>query len=323
MPKKFSGLYLVILLLAGFIVISRPASAALSCTSTATNVNFGAIDVSQNITFDTTSTVTSVCTGGTAAGNVLMCIRFGDGGGGFDPSGTPRYMKKGASALNFNLYSDTGRTTRWGNGGVLGTIGQFNIILNGAGSGSGTKTVYGRVSAGQQTAPDGNYSSAFSAAHVLANYGYTSQGDCTGGLPFAVGEPTFNVLATNTTTCTVSATTHNFGTVTSLASNVDGTSTVTATCSSTTPYNILLGVGTGTGATVAARKMTSGANTITYSLYSNVARSTVWGNNIGTNTVSANGTGFGQPYTVYGRVPTQSTPPPGTYTDTVVVTVNF
>jgi spore coat protein U-like protein len=323
MPKKFISYCLAIFVLAAIIVAPRPALAALSCTSTMTNVNFGAINVSQNVTFATTATITSNCTGGTASGSVLMCIRFGDGGGGFAASGAPRYMKNGSNALNFNLYQDAAYATRWGNGGVLGTIGSFIITLNGSGNGSGTKTAYGLVDAGQQTVPDGNYSSLFNAVHVLANYGYTSQGDCTGGLPFAVGEPTFNAVATNTTTCTVSANTHNFGSATSLASNVDTTSTVTATCSSTTPYNIGLGAGTGSGATVAARKMTSGANTITYTLYSNSGRTTVWGNTIGTNTVSAIGNGFGQNYTVYGRVPAQSTPPPGTYTDTVLVTVTF
>jgi spore coat protein U-like protein len=91
----------------------------------------------------------------------------------------------------------------------------------------------------------------------------------------------------------------------------------------TTPYNIGLDAGTGTGATVAARKMTNGANTITYSLYSDSGRTTVWGNTVGTNTVSATGNGASQTYTVYGRVPSQTTPAAATYTDTITVTVTY
>src|SRR3954447_24989016 len=76
---------------------------------------------------------------------------------------------------------------------------------------------------------------------------------------------TFAVQATITATCTInSASTLNFGTQAVLSANVDQTSTIQVTCSNTTPYNIGLDAGAGTGATVAARKLTSGSNTLNY-----------------------------------------------------------
>ena len=69
--------------------------------------------------------------------------------------------------------------------------------------------------------------------------------------------------------------------------------------------------------------MTSGANTVNYTLYSNSGRTTLWGNTVGTDTVAATGNGASQSYTVYGRVPTQAAPAPGTYTDTITVTVTY
>jgi spore coat protein U-like protein len=66
----------------------------------------------------------------------------------------------------------------------------------------------------------------------------------------------------------------------------------------------------------------SGAN-ITYGLYRDVARALAWGSTIGTNTTSGTGTGLTQTQTVYGRVPTQTTPKPGAYSDSVVVTVGY
>jgi spore coat protein U-like protein len=39
--------------------------------------------------------------------------------------------------------------------------------------------------------------------------------------------------------------------------------------------------------------------------------------------VSATGNGADQTFTIYGRVPAQTTPAPGTYTDTVTVTVTY
>lgn len=132
------------------------------------------------------------------------------------------------------------------------------------------------------------------------------------------------VQMTITASCTISsASTLNFGSSGVIAANVDQTSTVQVQCTNTTPYNIGLDAGTGSGATVAARKMTNGAATITYSLYSDSGRTTVWGSTIGTNTVSATGSGAAQSFTVYGRVPAQSTPAPAVYTDTVTVTVTY
>ena len=147
---------------------------------------------------------------------------------------------------------------------------------------------------------------------------------CPDSLYAATATTNFTVQMTITATCTVnSASALNFGTQGILATNVDQTSTIQVTCTNTTPYNIGLNVGTGTGATVAARKMTSGANTVNYTLYSNSGRTTVWGNTVGTDTVAATGNGAAQNYTVYGRVPPQAAPAPGTYTDTITVTVTY
>jgi spore coat protein U-like protein len=143
-------------------------------------------------------------------------------------------------------------------------------------------------------------------------------------LSAATATSTMTVQMTITATCTVnSATSLNFGTQGVLSTNVDQTSTIQVTCTNTTPYNIGLDAGTGTGATVATRKMTSGANTVNYTLYSNSGRTTVWGNTVGTDTQAATGNGSAQSYTVYGRVPSQAAPAPGTYSDTITITVTY
>jgi spore coat protein U domain-containing protein, fimbrial subunit CupE1/2/3/6 len=134
----------------------------------------------------------------------------------------------------------------------------------------------------------------------------------------------FTVQMTVTASCTInSASTLNFGSQGVLAANVDQTSTIQVQCTNTTPYNIGLNAGVGTGATVALRKLTNGANTLNYTLYSDSGRTTIWGNTVGTDTVAASGNGAAQSYTVYGRVPPQSTPAPAAYTDTITVTVTY
>jgi spore coat protein U domain-containing protein, fimbrial subunit CupE1/2/3/6 len=123
-------------------------------------------------------------------------------------------------------------------------------------------------------------------------------------------------------TCTISASTVNFGSQGLLGANVDQTVPIQVMCTKATPYSIGLDAGIGPGATVAARKMT-GAATVIYSLYSDSALSTVWGNTIGADTVAAIASGSRQNHTVYGRMLSQNAPALGTYTDMITVTVTY
>ena len=135
---------------------------------------------------------------------------------------------------------------------------------------------------------------------------------------------TFTVQMTITGSCPInSASTLNSGSKGVLTANVDQSSTIQVQCTNTTPYNIGLDAGTGSGATVTSRKMTSGGSTINYSLYSDSGRTSNWGNTVGTDTVASTGTGASQSFTVYGRVPPQTTPAPATYSDTIPVTVTY
>jgi spore coat protein U-like protein len=135
-----------------------------------------------------------------------------------------------------------------------------------------------------------------------------------------------SVSATVTANCTVSSSAVAFGNVNPLSgSDVDAAGGITVTCTSGTGWVAAAGVGSGTGATFASRKMTAGSNLLNYSLYTDSGRTTVWGDGTGsTATFSSTGTGVAQPVTVYGRVPTgQATVPPGSYADTVAVTVTY
>jgi spore coat protein U-like protein len=135
---------------------------------------------------------------------------------------------------------------------------------------------------------------------------------------------TFQTRVTIAATCAIGgATTLDFGTPSLLTANVDQTSTIQVTCTNTTPFNIGLDKGSN-GSSVTSRLMKGGGTeTIQYSLYSNSSRTTNWGNTVGTDTVASTGTGSSQSFTVYGRIPTQMTPSPDTYTDTITVTVTY
>ncbi|MGY4289602.1 spore coat protein U-like protein [Bradyrhizobium sp. LM2.7] len=135
----------------------------------------------------------------------------------------------------------------------------------------------------------------------------------------------FNVTITIQSNCVVqSATDLAFGSQGVITANIDAQSTISVQCTNTTPYTIGINVGNGAGATVASRKMTGpAAATVNYSVYRDAARTLVWGTTIGTDTIAGTGNGSTQPLTVYGRVPPQTTPAAGAYSDTLTVTVTY
>jgi spore coat protein U-like protein len=135
---------------------------------------------------------------------------------------------------------------------------------------------------------------------------------------------TFNVQVTIAGTCVLNgATILDFGTQGVLAANVDQTSTITTTCTNTTPYNIGLDKGVNGGSVTTRQMKAAGPALINYSLFRDAGRSLNWGETIGTDTVAATGNGSAQAFTVFGRIPPQVSPLPALYTDTITVTVTF
>jgi spore coat protein U-like protein len=141
----------------------------------------------------------------------------------------------------------------------------------------------------------------------------------------ATATTTFTSKVIVTAACAVTATNIDFGTTGLFTANIDMTSTINVTCTTTTPYVVGIGIGT-YGTAVAARKMKTAAAaipTVAYSLFRDTARTANWGLTAGTDTVAGVGTGLVQPLTVYGRVPVQAAVAPGTYTDTLSVTLTY
>jgi spore coat protein U-like protein len=136
---------------------------------------------------------------------------------------------------------------------------------------------------------------------------------------------TLDVSATVTSNCVIGTTALAFGSVdVTSGANVDGEGGISVTCTSGTAWTATADIGVGTGATMDSRKMMSGANLLDYSIYTDVARSTVWGDGAVTADITGTGTGVVQETAIYGRVPLgQSSLPAGAYTDTVTVTVTY
>jgi spore coat protein U-like protein len=307
----------------GVAVAAAPALAQ-SCSFSISNLNFGSINLTANTPFTSTATYSASCTG-TGNATVRTCPNIDVGSGG-STSGSPRFLLNGATQLNFNLYQDGSYTSVWGSN-LWGFAGSYasptiDVSLNGSGSGSASQTVYGQVWAGQQTLPAGLYSSSFSGTQASVAYAYSTIGTCaTIGSSHATSAP-FTVTATDATICSVNASALNFGSTGVLRSALDATTSITVTCTNAAPYAVALDGGLSGATNPAQRKMSQASQQITYGLYQDSARTQPWGDAAGT-TAAGTGSGLAQTFTIYGRVPSQGTPSPGTYADTVVVTVSY
>ncbi len=300
-------------LIAGAFLPSAPAHAQ-TCSVTFNNLAFATnMDVLPGASFDSASSIASSCTGITGSTRVQLCYALDNGT--YPTSGGWRQMGSGANRLRFQAYVDSGRTITWGTSGT----GLIQVLLRRT-SPSATTPYYGTVAGSQQTAVPAAYSTTMTVSVTGQTYTGATPPPC----PTTVlATFNFNVSGTVVSSCNATATNLTFNNTNFLTTNNDATSTVSVTCTNTTPYHVRLSGGNAAASDPTQRKMTLGANQITYGLYRDSGRSQGWGSTDGVNTDPGTGTASAISHTVYGRIPPQATPPPGTYSDTVIVTVSF
>ena len=124
-----------------------------SCTINAASLNFGntvagTTLVASNVNVATTVSVT--CTSGSPY-SVGM-------DNGANVSGSQRRMKNGSNFLNYNLYTDAGRTNAWITTGSPSSCTPASSCYLGTGSGSPQSVnIYGRVPSTGTAPPTGTY----------------------------------------------------------------------------------------------------------------------------------------------------------------------
>ena len=130
------------------LVVAAPVVAqVVSCSVSAPNVSFGSYDVfaGSQITSTTTISVTCTMTGSGGNADVAYAIALSPG---LSNTFVQRTMKSGANALGYNLYSNSTRTTVWGDGsGAAPKVSGTMTLTNAAKTHTDSPTVYGSVPA--------------------------------------------------------------------------------------------------------------------------------------------------------------------------------
>lgn len=130
--------------LAAFAALALPA-AGQACTVSASGVAFGNYDSITPAPDDGVGSVTLICHPNVHSAVVQL-------GAGLSGQYVPRRMRNGAATLDYNLYTSVARNVIWGNG----SGGTATVTLTGgtvtAGNRTLTRTIYGRIPAGQAVA---------------------------------------------------------------------------------------------------------------------------------------------------------------------------
>jgi spore coat protein U-like protein len=135
----------------------------------------------------------------------------------------------------------------------------------------------------------------------------------------------FKVTATVESSCEIkSASELAFGDYDPLATDAkEATNTIQITCSSGTAYSV--GLNGGNEGDVNARKMANGDDKLTYAIYLDSDKETVWGETEGTDTID--GTAESSSDTIdltgYGVLDSEQDVPAGDYEDTITAIVSY
>lgn len=315
---------LVIFIALALLPFSRPAVAAgnATCSVSASNVAFGSVNVLPGGAVTTTGSISLNCTNFGKSEVDIFCISIGAGS---SSTGSQRLLVSGANSATYDLYQDASYTTLWGSWQTGFDTAGMQVLFTSDANGNLVQSIpiYGKFFPNQNTLIPGAYSSSIAAATTGLYITFGKQGSfaCPTGGASATGS--FSVTASVTASCLITASNMGFGSVGLLNSAVNSTNVLQPQCTNSTPYSVGLNAGASALGSTSLRYMTGAAGAVSYRLYSNSNRTANWGNTSGTDTVASVGTGSAQSFTVYGQVPTQASPPPGTYSDTVTVSVNY
>ena len=89
-----------------------------------------------------------------------------------------------------------------------------------------------------------------------------------------------------------------------------------------TPTSITIQLNQGNASSYNPRQLRSGPDSLNYNLYLDAAGQFIWGDTTG-GTSAYTSTVLNGNVTIYGRIPARQNVKVGTYTDTIVVTINF
>jgi spore coat protein U-like protein len=139
---------------------------------------------------------------------------------------------------------------------------------------------------------------------------------------------TLNVTAYVEKECLVGTSSLAFGEYSYIYENktdaLNGSGTISLTCTSGAAPKVVLGVGTSGEGSSNQRQLSDGSShLLNYNLFSDSARETIWKSNTAAVASGLTGDGTAHTMNVYGTIPGAQNKPAGNYADAVPITISF
>lgn len=300
------------------------AARAETCSVSAPAPDFGSVNPIALTAVPTSATMTITCTWSavTLTPNVLVCLNLG--------GTTPRYLTNGTNQMLYDLYQDAGHTQSWGAVSAGTTPISATLVKPLLGTtANATVTVYGQIAANQPTVPTvGNantvYAQSFAGNQTSLSYSFYTLAPTPCASQTSAGTFAFTATATVVNDCFINATNVAFGTAGVISGALTATGTLTVQCTNGDAFRIALNGGASGNVAARAMQRTGGGAQIGYQLYLDAGHAAAWGDGTaGTSMATGTGSGVAQTLTIYGQVPAQTTPAPGSYSDTITATIAF
>ncbi|MBF5004658.1 Csu type fimbrial protein [Diaphorobacter caeni] len=323
---------------AALLLLSPLAGWAQQCNSSGFGISFGTVYINASAT--TTGALPYNCQSNASDTYYKLCLYIPEGNIPATSGINPRRMTDyNGHEIAYNLYSDASYTNIIGpppSGAGYPDYTWSFMVPGGWSSPAGSVPIYARIPALPASSTAGSYQAQFS--NVTLKYAWSNKGtpsNCNSSNGANSGTGSI-IVGYNGTTATVSGSCKislgsvsdlDFGSVSSLGSVQNATTTISLACPGSTTWR--MGLNNGINAVGTQRRMKHGSSAayIPYELYRNSARTLRWGNDTtgGSDTVNGSGATQTNPtvITVYGQVPVQAQPTAGSYSDTVTVTLEY
>jgi spore coat protein U-like protein len=107
------------------------------------------------------------------------------------------------------------------------------------------------------------------------------------------------------------------------APNNSGVGRVTIQCNGIRRQTVVVTLSAGHSHSFAARILSSGGNSLAYNLYTSASRSVIWGDGTGGSSTMTVAGDASTSLSVYGQIPAGQDPGAGSYSDSILLTVEF
>ena len=302
------GLAAIVAAMAAALVLApgRAEATVTSCILTTQGIAFSPYNTQTKAQVDSTGSISVECSGSGNSNTVSIHLT----GGWLSTACSNREMRNNGNPLVYNVYRNSTRTNTFCNGN---NRVELTFSFGTATQQTQTVTMWGRVTSNQNPVYTATpYTDSLTAT---ARSGTSNNGTVLG----STAVPISSMVAA---ICTISAGTLGFGSYS--GATLDAAAAVGVNCSNGAPYYVALGGGNNQSGSL--RRMAGPVgNLLSYQLYSDSARLTPWGDGSAQLGARRGGTGSGaaQSLSVYGRIPAAQSPAAGSYSDSVVVTIEY